>query len=92
MVRWRMDRGIDNPETLISLEGHGREEQVVLGADLARTVGWFTSIFPVRIDLSRVDPSDAFAGGPAAGVAAKPSRNNSGRCRTAASASGCCAI
>ncbi|MCJ0946757.1 amino acid adenylation domain-containing protein [Rhodococcus sp. ARC_M8] len=71
MVRWRMDRGIDNPETLISLEGHGREEQVVLGADLARTVGWFTSIFPVRIDLSRVDPSDAFAGGPAAGVAAK---------------------
>jgi amino acid adenylation domain-containing protein/non-ribosomal peptide synthase protein (TIGR01720 family) len=71
MVRWRMDRGIDNPETLISLEGHGREEQVVPGADLARTVGWFTTIFPVRIDLSRVDPSDAFAGGPAAGVAAK---------------------
>ncbi|MGF0248160.1 amino acid adenylation domain-containing protein, partial [Rhodococcus erythropolis] len=71
MVRWRMDRGIDNPETLISLEGHGREEQVVPGADLARTVGWFTSIFPVRIDLSGVDPIDAFAGGPAAGVAAK---------------------
>ena len=71
MVRWRMDRGIDNPETLISLEGHGREEQVVPGADLARTVGWFTTIFPVRIDLSGVDPVDAFAGGPAAGVAAK---------------------
>ncbi|MBT1258472.1 amino acid adenylation domain-containing protein, partial [Rhodococcus erythropolis] len=71
MVRWHRERGIDNPETLISLEGHGREEQVVPGADLARTVGWFTSIFPVRIDLSGVDPIDAFAGGPAAGVAAK---------------------
>ena len=44
---------------------------MVPGADLARTVGWFTTIFPVRIDLSGVDPVDAFAGGPAAGVAAK---------------------
>ncbi len=34
-------------------------------------MGWFTTIFPVRIDLSGVDPGDAFAGGPAAGVAAK---------------------
>ncbi len=35
MVRWRMDRGIDNPETSISLEGgHGREEQVVPGGQI----------------------------------------------------------
>jgi len=35
---------------LIDLEGHGREE-VAGHADTTRTVGWFTSIFPLRIDL-----------------------------------------
>ena len=37
----------------IDLEGHGREE-IVEGVDLSRTVGWFTSIFPVVLDLERV--------------------------------------
>src|SRR5262249_40423020 len=35
---------------LIDLEGHGREpldEQV----DLSRTVGWFTTLYPVRLEL-----------------------------------------
>ncbi|HEU0252326.1 MAG TPA: condensation domain-containing protein, partial [Pyrinomonadaceae bacterium] len=36
---------------LIELEGHGRED-VVEGVDVSRTVGWFTSIFPVRLNLS----------------------------------------
>jgi non-ribosomal peptide synthase protein (TIGR01720 family) len=35
---------------LIDLEGHGREE-VVEGVDLSRTVGWFTIIFPVLLQL-----------------------------------------
>ena len=34
---------------LVELEGHGREE-IVGGADLSRTVGWFTSLTPVRLD------------------------------------------
>ncbi|HEY8544016.1 MAG TPA: amino acid adenylation domain-containing protein, partial [Acidimicrobiales bacterium] len=34
---------------VVELEGHGREE-VVGGADLTRTVGWFTSLTPVRLD------------------------------------------
>ncbi|MGX9378451.1 non-ribosomal peptide synthase/polyketide synthase [Pseudomonas sp. JQ36] len=34
--------------TLIQLEGHGREE-LFDGVDLTRTVGWFTSLFPVRL-------------------------------------------
>ncbi|QBX40839.1 amino acid adenylation domain-containing protein [Pseudomonas fluorescens] len=34
--------------TLIQLEGHGREE-LFNGVDLTRTVGWFTSLFPVRL-------------------------------------------
>jgi amino acid adenylation domain-containing protein/non-ribosomal peptide synthase protein (TIGR01720 family) len=33
---------------LLDLEGHGREEQIA-GLDVSRTVGWFTTIFPVLI-------------------------------------------
>ncbi|MCA1216978.1 amino acid adenylation domain-containing protein, partial [Streptomyces sp. 8L] len=52
---------------LIRLEGHGREEQVVPGSDLTRTVGWFTTAFPVRLDASDLDPEEVAAGGPDAG-------------------------
>ncbi|GAX43730.1 amino acid adenylation domain-containing protein [Tolypothrix sp. NIES-4075] len=33
---------------LINLEGHGRE-QLVSGLDLSRTVGWFTSLYPILL-------------------------------------------
>ncbi|NEP51731.1 MAG: AMP-binding protein, partial [Moorea sp. SIO3C2] len=36
---------------LIDLEGHGREE-LFADVDLSRTVGWFTSMFPVQLQLS----------------------------------------
>jgi amino acid adenylation domain-containing protein/non-ribosomal peptide synthase protein (TIGR01720 family) len=36
-------------EVLVDVEGHGREP-LFADADLSRTVGWFTSIFPVRLD------------------------------------------
>ncbi|MCX5045885.1 amino acid adenylation domain-containing protein [Aldersonia sp. NBC_00410] len=71
VTRWRLDRGIEEQSTLLTLEGHGREEGLVPGADLSRTVGWFTSIFPVRLDLAGLDLDDAFAAGPAAGAAIK---------------------
>ncbi|MEW5925951.1 MAG: non-ribosomal peptide synthase/polyketide synthase [Gemmatimonadota bacterium] len=35
----------------IDLEGHGREEEAVGGADLSRTVGWFTTVYPVVLEL-----------------------------------------
>jgi len=35
---------------LLEMEGHGRED-IVGGVDLSRTVGWFTSSFPVLLDL-----------------------------------------
>ncbi|MFG2004650.1 amino acid adenylation domain-containing protein [Spirillospora sp. NPDC048911] len=57
--------------TLVRLEGHGREEDVVPGADLSRTVGWFTSMYPARIDVRGVDLADVLAGGPSAGKAIK---------------------
>ncbi|WP_084483903.1 non-ribosomal peptide synthetase [Nocardia anaemiae] len=60
---WRARRGIDAPVTRLRLEGHGREEDAVPGADLTRTVGWFTSISPVAIDLSGIDTAAALSGG-----------------------------
>lgn len=35
----------------VDMEGHGREVQIVEGVDLSRTVGWFTTIFPVHLEL-----------------------------------------
>ena len=35
---------------LVDLEGHGREE-IFPGVDLSRTVGWFTTLFPVALAL-----------------------------------------
>ncbi|AVO54972.1 non-ribosomal peptide synthase/polyketide synthase [Ectopseudomonas mendocina] len=43
VTRWS---GADS--ALVQLEGHGREE-LFAGIDLTRTVGWFTSMFPVRL-------------------------------------------
>jgi amino acid adenylation domain-containing protein/non-ribosomal peptide synthase protein (TIGR01720 family) len=37
---------------LVDVEGHGREEDVVQGASLSRTVGWFTAIYPALIEAS----------------------------------------
>ncbi|MET8685030.1 amino acid adenylation domain-containing protein [Streptomyces sp. NPDC004732] len=65
ITRWR-------PETasglLVDVEGHGREP--ISGGDdvdLSRTVGWFASTHPVRLDTAGIDLTQALAGGPAAG-------------------------
>lgn len=39
---------------LIGLEGHGREEGIG-NINIKRTVGWFTSIYPVILDMSKYD-------------------------------------
>src|SRR5690606_27116552 len=71
VAEWRRERGTgDETAVLIGLEGHGREE-VVPGVDLSRTVGWVTSIHPVRIDAGGVEPPDARGGGQGGGAALK---------------------
>ncbi|WP_345624567.1 amino acid adenylation domain-containing protein [Streptomyces ziwulingensis] len=70
-VAVRQWRGPDEGSVLLRLEGHGREEQIVAGADLSRTVGWFTGMFPVRLDVGAWDPDEVLAGGPAAGALVK---------------------
>ncbi|MEV0111584.1 condensation domain-containing protein, partial [Nocardia sp. NPDC050799] len=71
---WRARRApgvaLDDP-LLIRLEGHGREEEIVPGADLSRTVGWFTALFPVRFEPAGIDIEAALAGAPELGAALK---------------------
>ncbi|MET8100095.1 amino acid adenylation domain-containing protein [Streptomyces sp. NPDC005236] len=71
LARWRRTRGVPAAPTLVRLEGHGREDHLVPGADLSSTIGWFTAMYPVGLDVTGIDLADAFAGGPAAGRAVK---------------------
>ncbi|MFC5157060.1 amino acid adenylation domain-containing protein, partial [Streptomyces amakusaensis] len=51
---------------LVDLEGHGRVP-LSDADDLSRTVGWFTSSHPVRLDVGSADLTEIREGGPAAG-------------------------
>ncbi|MCK1798056.1 amino acid adenylation domain-containing protein [Streptomyces sp. XM4193] len=57
-------RGHRDP-VLVDLEGHGRREELVPGAELSRTVGWFTSVHPVRLDLGGHETADGTEAGAA---------------------------
>ncbi|MFI9511284.1 amino acid adenylation domain-containing protein [Nocardia sp. NPDC052566] len=55
---WRARRGVADSSVLVHMEGHGREETLVAGADISRTVGWFTTLFPVLIDTPAIENAD----------------------------------
>jgi amino acid adenylation domain-containing protein/non-ribosomal peptide synthase protein (TIGR01720 family) len=48
-------------DIVISLEGHGRETD----ADLTRTLGWLTTMFPVKLEVHDLDPTDLRSAGEA---------------------------
>ncbi|MEK7784670.1 MAG: condensation domain-containing protein, partial [Chloroflexota bacterium] len=43
---------------LIELEGHGREE-ITPDIDVSRTVGWFTTVYPVKLERQEGNPGEA---------------------------------
>ncbi|NOQ24952.1 MAG: amino acid adenylation domain-containing protein, partial [Bacteroidales bacterium] len=47
---------LGNEKVLISLEGHGRED-IFSDLDISRTIGWFTSVYPVLLDMTVDDLS-----------------------------------
>ena len=61
---WQNERGYwpevpGRSSLLVALEGHGRED-IFDDIDLSRTVGWFTSLFPVRLEYDHMDgPGEA---------------------------------
>ncbi|MFI6641778.1 amino acid adenylation domain-containing protein [Streptomyces sp. NPDC050504] len=75
---WRHHRGAPLGEgALIDLEGHGRQDldpAPESAVDLSRTVGWFTTIHPVRLATGVDDAAardELWAGGAAAGRAVR---------------------
>jgi amino acid adenylation domain-containing protein/non-ribosomal peptide synthase protein (TIGR01720 family) len=73
LAQWRAVRGHRaSTAAVLNLEGHGREAEFVAGDhDLSRTVGWFTAIYPVRVDPGRLEWHDVLAAGPALAGAVK---------------------
>ncbi|MEV4247548.1 condensation domain-containing protein, partial [Streptosporangium canum] len=63
-----VSRWTGQDSVLLDLEGHGREE-IFPGVDLSRTVGWFTTMYPVRLNPGQADWADLR--GPTAGRAIK---------------------
>ncbi|OBG17975.1 hypothetical protein A5765_05100 [Mycolicibacterium celeriflavum] len=51
----------------IDVEGHGRAEELSADVDLSRTVGWFTTKYPVALTLERMDWAGVTAGDAALG-------------------------
>ncbi|MFA5707932.1 amino acid adenylation domain-containing protein [Mycolicibacterium sp.] len=50
----------------IDVEGHGRQEELA-DVDLSRTVGWFTTKYPVALSLDELNWADITSGEPALG-------------------------
>ena len=62
VCQWSMERfQTDIGHPLIALEGHGRE----LDADLTQTVGWFTTLFPLRLPVAHRVRADQVSWGEA---------------------------
>jgi non-ribosomal peptide synthase protein (TIGR01720 family) len=53
-------QGVVDGPVVVTLEAHGREN-IVEGLDVSRTVGWFTSLYPVRLDLAGLGDAAAVA-------------------------------
>lgn len=66
VVERRHRAGGRGTSVLDAVEGDGRDESVG-DAGLGRTVGWFTSVHPVRLDPGTVDRAELRSGGPVAG-------------------------
>ncbi|QEU91125.1 non-ribosomal peptide synthetase [Streptomyces kanamyceticus] len=67
VAEWRRERGEQEGPVVVDLESHGRHEDAVRGAELSRTVGWFTSVHPIR--LAPRNEAEVWDGGPAMGRA-----------------------
>jgi non-ribosomal peptide synthase protein (TIGR01720 family) len=48
-LAWALTRWTGRDSVAVTLEGHGRED--VLDLDVSRTVGWFTTMFPVALTV-----------------------------------------
>ncbi|MGH3583347.1 MAG: condensation domain-containing protein, partial [Mycobacterium sp.] len=58
----------------IDIEGHGRHEEVAADVDLSRTVGWFTTKYPVALAVGGLRWAQVVAGEAALGAVIKDAK------------------
>ena len=58
----------------IDVEGHGRAEELGLDVDLSRTVGWFTTKYPVSLSVGGLGWAQVIAGDAALGAVLKDAK------------------
>ena len=60
--------GTAGSPVVIDAEGHGRQEEVASTVDLSRTVGWFTTKYPVSLAVGGLNWGQVLAGDPSLGA------------------------
>ncbi|MFI5511751.1 amino acid adenylation domain-containing protein, partial [Mycobacterium sp. NPDC051804] len=63
--------GADGSSIAIDVEGHGRNEDLADDVDLTRTVGWFTTKYPVALTVGGMAWAQVIAGDPVVGILVK---------------------
>ena len=58
----------------IDVEGHGRHEELAADVDLSRTVGWFTTKYPVSLTVGGLHWTQVMAGDAALGAIIKDAK------------------
>ncbi|KUI46995.1 non-ribosomal peptide synthetase [Mycobacterium sp. GA-1199] len=58
----------------IDVEGHGRHDELAADVDLSRTVGWFTTKYPVALSLGGLSWTHVLAGHPTLGRVVKDAK------------------
>ena len=58
----------------IDVEGHGRQEELGADVDLSRTVGWFTTKYPVALSVGGLEWAQVVAGEAALGAVIKDAK------------------
>ena len=66
-LAWAEFLGTGGAPVGIDVEGHGRHEELAPDVDLSRTVGWFTTKYPVSLAVGGLSWAQVVAGEAGAG-------------------------
>ncbi|ORJ57954.1 non-ribosomal peptide synthetase [Mycobacterium simiae] len=73
-LAWAEFLGTGGAPIGIGVEGHGRHEELAPNVDLSRTVGWFTTKYPVSLSVGSLSWSQVAAGEAALGPVVKDAK------------------
>ena len=73
-LAWAEFLGTGGAPIGIDVEGHGRHEELAADVDLSRTVGWFTTKYPVSLAVGGLSWAQVIAGEAALGPVIKDAK------------------